>query len=237
MAIDQHPKLLILETSGRVGQVAVARGDTLLGQRALSETRRHARDLAPAVAELLKEQGWRSRDLDGVLVSQGPGSYTGLRVGIMAAKTLAYATGCAILGLEIFAVVARQSSGSNLVDVLGDAQQEKVYVQRFARGENDAWQPIAPLGIQAFPDWLANRESTACVSGPGLDLYRQRLPAGVSVADASCWHPRLETMLRIGLERFQAGERDSLWKLEPLYARPSSAEEKWQGSPGQSGIC
>src|SRR5580692_6112914 len=99
----QSPRLLILETSGRVGQVAVAHGDVLLGTRRLDEARRHARDLAPQVAELLKEQGWTARELDAVIVSRGPGSYTGLRIGIMSAKTLAYAVGCTLLGIDTFA--------------------------------------------------------------------------------------------------------------------------------------
>src|SRR5215471_12911522 len=102
-------RLLLLETSGRVGQVALAEGGRLRGVRRLEETRRHARDLAPAVRELLAAQGWRVRDLHGVIVSRGPGSYTGLRVGIMSAKALAYATGCTLLAIDTFAVIAGQA--------------------------------------------------------------------------------------------------------------------------------
>src|SRR5205085_7377236 len=103
------PRVLVLETSGRSGQVALAHGDDLLAVRSLDETRRHARDLAPAVKDLLTQQGWQVRDLDAVFVSRGPGSYTGLRVGIMSAKALAYATGCALLGIDTFAAIARQA--------------------------------------------------------------------------------------------------------------------------------
>src|SRR5207253_4227955 len=92
-----QPRVLILETSVRTGQVALAHGEELLGVLRLDEARRHARDLAPALAELLAQQGWKARELDAVFVSRGPGSYTGLRVGIMSAKTLSYATGCALL--------------------------------------------------------------------------------------------------------------------------------------------
>src|SRR5262245_29331387 len=104
-----EPRFLILETSGRVGQVALARGAMLLRGRRLDAARRHARGLAPAVAELLQDEGWRPRDLDAVLVSRGPGSYTGLRVGVMSAKALAYATGCRLLAVETFAAITRQS--------------------------------------------------------------------------------------------------------------------------------
>src|SRR6516225_3465310 len=71
-----EPRFLSLETSGRVGQVALAEGDQVRGVRRLDEARRHARDLAPAVKDLLDRQGWRPRDLQAVIVSRGPGSYT-----------------------------------------------------------------------------------------------------------------------------------------------------------------
>src|SRR6516225_1540671 len=103
------PRLLIVETSGRVGQVALALGDRLLRERRLDETRRHARDLAPAVAELLNAESWTPRDVHGVVVGHGPGSYTGLRVGIMAAKVFAYATGAALIAVDTFAAIALQA--------------------------------------------------------------------------------------------------------------------------------
>src|SRR6185369_12348403 len=94
------PRLLLLETSHQPGVVALANGEQLLGEMRLDEARRHARDLVPATKSLLDQVGWRPRDLTAVVVSIGPGSYTGLRVGIMSAKTLAYVTGCALIGLE-----------------------------------------------------------------------------------------------------------------------------------------
>src|SRR5262245_34096399 len=117
-----QPRLLILETSGRTGHVALAQGEAFLGLRSLDEARRHARDLVPAVAGLLAEQGWQPRDLDAVVISRGPGSYTGLRVGIMSAKTLAYATGCALVAIDTFAAIAHQAPAEvQNLDVIADA--------------------------------------------------------------------------------------------------------------------
>src|SRR5205814_2216971 len=101
-----EPRVLILETSGRAGSVALAAGESLLCTRRLDETRRHARDLAPAVRELFHTQGWKPRDIQAVFVSRGPGSYTGLRVGITSAKVFAYATGCALVGVDTFSAIA-----------------------------------------------------------------------------------------------------------------------------------
>jgi tRNA threonylcarbamoyladenosine biosynthesis protein TsaB len=222
------PRLLILETSSRTGQVAVALGDEIRGVRRLDEARRHARDLAPATAALLAEQGWRPRAVQAVIVSRGPGSYTGLRIGIMSAKTFAYATGCAVIAVDTFAAIARQTPAAfSRVDVLADAQQDKIYVQSFAR-TTDAWQSSSALAIRPFADWLAGRDAAAGVTGPGLHKWAARLPAEVPQVDASLWEPQPVSLLHIGLARFLAGERDDSWTLEPLYLRPSSAEEQWR---------
>ena len=225
-------RIIVLETSGRVGQVALARGGALLALRRLDEARRHARDLVPALRDLLDEQKWRPRDVQAVLVSRGPGSYTGLRVGIMAAKTFAYATGGAILAVDTFAAIALQAPVEVArLDVIADAQQDKVYVQAFARSaEANAWVARTELRIVKANDWLAGRERDAWVSGPGLCILAARL-GGVPMVPSQDWEPRAESVLQIGWKRLLRGERHDLWSLEPLYLRPSFAEEKWQARP------
>jgi tRNA threonylcarbamoyladenosine biosynthesis protein TsaB len=211
-----EPRLLLLETSGRSGWVALAEGASLCGLRRLDEARRHARDLAPATADLLSARGWAARDLHAVVVSRGPGSYTGLRVGLMSAKALAYATGCALLALDTFAVVAEQAPAEvTALDVLADAQQDKVYVQPFV-----------------FADWLLDRRRDAWVSGPGLARWEAHLPAEVPRGVAGAREPAPEALLRLGLERYRAGQRDDVFAVEPLYLRPSSAEEQWAARRG-----
>jgi tRNA threonylcarbamoyladenosine biosynthesis protein TsaB len=225
-----EPRLLILETSGRSGFVAAAEGGALRGVRPLEEARRHARDLAPAAAELLAGQGWAPQDVAAVLVSRGPGSYTGLRVGLMSAKAFAYATGCALIAVETFAAIARQAPPEAVsLDVLADAQQDRVYAQRYVRPAPGAGPaPATALRIEPLTAWLAQTEPPGWVTGPGLGPYRARVPDSIRVVEAERWHPQAESLLQIGLARYRAGERDDLWTAEPLYLRPSSAEEQWR---------
>jgi tRNA threonylcarbamoyladenosine biosynthesis protein TsaB len=224
-----QPRVLIIETSDRVGQVATAAGPTLLQVRTLPEARRHARDLAPAVAEVLAAQGWRPRDVDAVVVSRGPGSYTGLRVGIMSAKTFAHATGCRLLGIDTFLAVASQTP-ANLpcVDVLADAQQDKVYFQPFARS-GETWSPTAALLVCPFADWLLARDPAAAVTGPGLAKWLDRLPPEIVRLAPDAWHPTPASLVRLGMGRLANGDKDDPLSMEPIYLRPSAAEEQWQG--------
>jgi tRNA threonylcarbamoyladenosine biosynthesis protein TsaB len=228
---DPSPRFLLLETSGRVGLVALAEGAVLRAQRRLDETRRHARDLAPAVADLLREQGWKARELSAVIVGRGPGSYTGLRVGLMSAKTLAFATGCTLIGIETFTAIARQvPEECTRVDVIADAQKDLIYVQAFGRAGQE-WRPENELAIRPFAQWLAERLPDAWVSGPGLVKWRAKVPAEVPCVAEEEWNPTVESLLVLGLARYCAGERDDVYALEPLYLRASSAEEQWRGRP------
>lgn len=225
------PRILIIETSSRIGQVALAEGSTLLQQRRLDDRRRHAADLAPAVAALLAAQSWTPRSLQAVFVSRGPGSYTGLRVGIMSAKTLAYAVGAKLIAVDTFAALARQAPPeAHTLDVLADAQQDKIYVQRFRRDENTPGSPsspASPLVIEPFGDWLVKVDKHVWISGPGLSKFAARVPETPRIVAAAHWIPLPESLLAIGLPRFLAGVSDDVWSVEPLYLRSSSAEEKW----------
>jgi tRNA threonylcarbamoyladenosine biosynthesis protein TsaB len=219
---------LILETSGRVGQVAVAAGSQVRALRRLDEARRHARDLAPAVAELLAAEGWKPRELHAVVVSRGPGSYTGLRVGIISAKSLAYATGCALIAPDTFAIIATQAPAeATSLDVLADAQQDRLYTQQFRRGAG-GWQRATTLTIMSAAEWLTKHDSNTWVSGPGVGIVADRLLAGSRIVDQPSRDPHVESLAALGLARYQSEQFDDLWTLEPLYARPSSAEEKWR---------
>jgi tRNA threonylcarbamoyladenosine biosynthesis protein TsaB len=163
------------------------------------------------------------------VVSRGPGSYTGLRVDVMSAKAFAYATGCALLAIDTFAAVALQAPAeAGRLDVLADAQQDKVYVQSLER-RGEVWSARTELVIVPFARWQTERDPDAWVSGPGLRKWQAKLSPGVCAADASQWEPRADSLLQLGLRRFLAGERDDVWTLEPLYLRPSSAEEQWRG--------
>jgi tRNA threonylcarbamoyladenosine biosynthesis protein TsaB len=222
-------RFIILETSGRVGQVALAEDARIIDVRRLDETRRHARDLAPSVAQLLAKLGWKPTHITAIIVSTGPGSYTGLRVGIMSAKTFCYATAAALVGVETFKTLALQAAAEALpVTVLADAQQERVYIQTFDRGGQTGVQAAAPLRIEPITTWLASDRPTALITGPGLHRYRDRLDRATPVAREELWDPRVESLLEIGKARYELGDRDSLWSVEPLYLRPSAAEQQWQ---------
>ncbi len=204
---------LILETSGR-SRVGVARDGAVLTSADLGGGRLHNRLLLPTVRELLTGHGIAPNSLAGVAVGIGPGSYTGLRVGITAAKTLAYAVGCSLAAVPTFQTIAEEVPGT--VDVIADALQGLIYVQRFTDGV-----ATDELRIVPFDEWAGAAGGCVQVAGPGVVTFAAKLTAAVS----SVVEPSVAAVYRVALT-LPPLTTDEMMKLEPLYLRGSSAEEK-----------
>ncbi len=217
---------LILETSGRTGLVGVAVGEVVVAARVLDGAKRHNRDLVPTCAELLAEGGFTAKQLAGVMVGLGPGSYTGLRVGLMAAKGFGMATGCAFVAVPTFHTLAAQAPAEwPFAEVIGDALQGTIYRQRFGGVlANGLRLPLGELQIVPFADWKTARDPEAGVAGPGAEQFGDRLDGRPVTVTADC-HPRVETLLRVG-RTVAPLARPEWFAVEPLYLRGSSAEEK-----------
>lgn len=225
--MSENPRLLLLETSGRQANVGLALGHEIVQQSELSQARQHARDLVPTIKEMLTQLQWKPTDIEGVIVSLGPGSYTGLRVGIMSAKTFAYAVRCPIIGVETFTVIAHQCSQQGTLHVVSDAQQNRVYHQCF-QTTNHGPIPTEELDILPLEELLAKITKDARVSGPGVNVYESQFPSELSLIEPDLRLPKLSSLLSVGLLRLQQAESSDLWSIEPIYLRPSAAEQQWE---------
>ena len=220
---------LIFETSGRVGRVGIAVGGLVVAETVLDETRRHARDLAATTGRLLAECGLTPRTVRGVMVSVGPGSFTGLRVGIMSAKAFAFATECELIAVPTFDAIANRTPAEfREVDVIADALQRHVYTQRFVY-ESGEWKRVNELRIATVEEWRSTFPLRVAVSGPALAVYEKEIPTEIARIDASQRMPTIESVFLAGRTR-QPILRTELAALEPIYLRGSSAEEKAKAS-------
>jgi tRNA threonylcarbamoyladenosine biosynthesis protein TsaB len=221
--------VLGIETSTAAGSVALIRDGVVLGEAALDAPgQRHARSLVAEMARLLKNAGLRAADCEAVAVSLGPGSFTGLRVGVVAAKTLAYATGARVAGVETFRAIAENSPPHvRELWVVGNAQREELYVGRYVRGADDRFTRQGELSIQPIREFCDRVAPESVVSGPGLDLLPETCRKALTVLAPDQRAPRAAVVARLGEHAISAGEAADLWTLGPLYLRKSAAEEKW----------
>lgn len=197
-------------------------------ERPLDPQQRTAQSLAPAIAALLGELDWPPDSLDAVAVTTGPGSFTGLRIGVTTAKTLAYATAAAVIGISTLEVIAAQSphEARNVWSIM-DAQRGDLFVGQFVRADDGRLQWARQTEVMSSESWRETVAAGEMVTGPGLRRLDAPLPAGVAPAPAEAWDPRAGTVALLAGNRFRQGQVDDVWALVPCYYRRSAAEEKW----------
>ena len=227
-------RILAMETTEAIGGVAAAIDDKLLQHMQLDPRQRSAQSLAPAVKALLEKVPWRPADVQLVAVTRGPGSFTGLRVGVATAKIFAYAVGAELLGLDTLEVIAAAAPAEvDMVSAAVDAQRGDVVAATFRRNADGWFDPVAPARLVSMDDWLASLPSGSIVTGPALKKRLEPLPPTVASLDPALWPPTAENVARVAFRHFQAGRRDDLWKLVPVYSRRSAAEEVWEKRAGK----
>ena len=220
-------RILALETTGQSGSVAALSDSQLLAEIPLDATKRSAASLAPGIERLMDKVSWQPEDVEVVAVTSGPGSFTGLRVGVTTAKALAYTIGCQIVAVPSLAVLAEGVSPTmSPLAVAMDAQRGEVYTSLFVADDDGHWRCSEPVGIVPIEAWLGQLADVTSVTGPMLAKLADRIPEGVAKTDPACWSPRAAAVGTIASRRVAAGEFDDLWSLSPLYLRRSAAEEK-----------
>ena len=233
-------KLLAVETSTLSGSLAAAeRVDGRWQVRKhldLPTDRRTAQTLAPALAQLLAELDWRATDLAAVAVATGPGSFTGLRIGVTAAKTLAYAADAQAVGVNTLAVIARgwfaypQCDHAPRTHAVLDAHRSELFAATFEYPPTGGQDP-PPVRLIAQADWPATLHPQDAATGPGVALVSDQLATGILIAPEESRLPRAENVALLGGEAFDAGRGVEPWQLLPDYYRLSAAEEKANTKP------
>lgn len=215
---------LLIETSARDGGLVALSAGGRLVERRLDPARRPNRDLAPLAGELLAELGLTPRDIRRVAVGVGPGSFTGLRVGVTSAKVLAYALSCELVPVPTFLILANQCElAVPSIDIVSDGLQGLVYAQRFRRTDANSWEPANELGLHAATEWAAGLPAGGLVGGAGVKLVEALVEQGrVAPGCLAVAAPAFALVAA----RLPAISRRELFELEPLYLRQSSAEEQ-----------
>ncbi len=220
-------RVLAIETSVAGGSVALLEDGLPAVVERLSLELSNTRTLAPAIAGVLVRVGWKPAELNLVAVDVGPGSFTGLRVGVTTAKVMAWTLGAAIIGVESCATIAWQtpeaSTGSRL-EVVIDAHRRQLFRQAFVR--DGQWRALTAVEIIDLQAWKDGLTPSALVTGPGLETYAEVATAGVIVAPPDLWDPSAVSVGQLAYARYKSGQLDDARTLQPRYVRASAAEEK-----------
>lgn len=220
--------LLALETATDTCGVALLEGDAVAAETHLHRPRVHSRLLTPLVEETLQSADVDSADLDAVAVSMGPGSYTGLRIGVSTAKGWALAAGADLVGVPTLEAYAAQLRPvvrpQDVVCVLFDARRDEVYAGAF-RGGSEEWGQHAEtkaLTVDALPGWLGEFEGHLWLLGDGVEKSRHAFSetgGDRTIVSPSDVPPSASWVGRCGAQRLAVDGPDDLESFEPLYVK------------------
>jgi len=225
-------RVLALDSATNVAGVALVEDNRLIAEIFLNTNKTHSQRLLPIVAQILQETAIELCDLDGLSVTIGPGSFTGLRIGLSTVKGLALAIGLPLVGVPTLDVLARNGLGwSGLICPVLNARRQEVYtcLYRALGGEIRRLTGYMAVSPQALADLAGVMEEPLLLMGDGVEVCRKtlcdRLGLKLHIADAALLFPRAAHAAFLGLERLAKGDSDNLHSLSPFYIRQSEAEQ------------
>ena len=251
--MTQEPLVLAIETSSRIGSVAVATGERLLKEITFSGPMRHSAELFPAIGALLYSFGRRARDIEQVYISIGPGSFTGLRIAVTLAKSIHLANSAKIVSVDTLDVIAAnvinldsmggesRASSIEIIAPILDAKRGQFYISVYQkdRGSRCKNQNVIPgtKHEKILLDSLMTRddflEKFACVGKPiwllgdGLLYHKDEFRAdGVRFFEEQFWGPRASKVHQLGWRLALANQFVDPLKLTPHYIRTPSVTPK-----------
>ena len=206
-----------IETATDVCAVALLDGEDVRFEASIHVPRSHGRRLAPLIGQAFEHVGQPPRALDLVAVSSGPGSYTGLRIGMSTAKGLVLATGARLVAVPTLDALASVAPAAPVVVVLPSRRGE---VYAAVAGDADASRPATALALDEARTWLPDVSSLA-LGGPAANALVEAVPDRT-------WQrldlvPSAAAIARLGRQRSEAGDLDDPAATEPTYLKPVAA--------------
>ncbi|HYG57139.1 MAG TPA: tRNA (adenosine(37)-N6)-threonylcarbamoyltransferase complex dimerization subunit type 1 TsaB [Symbiobacteriaceae bacterium] len=242
-------RILALETATSACTVAVMDHGSLLAETVLQVPRAHSTRLMPLIAQAVADSGLAKADLDAIAVGVGPGSFTGLRIGLATAKALAYALGKPCVGVSTLKAMAYGTGAQiGLVVPMLDAKRGEVFAAVYAAGSNDpaTWAEVMPPAhihisqlaeeIQALREGLRHSWQfvTCCGDVAGRYIGDLGLGDAARLAPAGAMLPRAWAVAELGRSQLALGQTADPDAVLPIYLRKSEAETLWEARKSPS---
>lgn len=231
---------LAVDTSGRAGSVCLGSGDNIFSEKCFSGMMRHAAELFPSVIELLDEVDATPSDIKNIFVTVGPGSFTGLRIGITLAKMMALAGNVRIASVSTLDVIAqnafdyiyRYKTGQTRVAAIIDAKRQQFFVgvYELIDGTWTKVQQDTMMDVETFIDRFTDCTDTPIwLLGEGLKFYKNKFQNHkIQFMEEDLWSAKSKYVYKLGYDKARRGDFDDPQTLLPAYLRRAEAEENWE---------
>lgn len=227
---------LVIDTSTSVLGIAVMNEERVWGELATDLERHHSERLLPAIRHMLRETQLTVHEIEGIAVVRGPGSYTGLRIGVTAAKTFAWSLQVPLIGVSSLAALAMngQRFPGRLIP-MWDARRERVYTGQYEIDQSGACVSVIDDFVTPVSDWasrLASEPGTCLFLGNGAAVYRALIEAQLGekavFACATENVVRPAAIGRLAINAWKKRGSDDVAHFVPEYLQKTEAEVKWE---------
>ena len=229
-------KILALETSTKVGSVAITEGEHLIAEYILNVISTHSERLLPSIDQILKDSKLSIREIDGFAISLGPGSFTGLRIGISTVKGLAFAAGKRVAGIPTLDVLAHNLAYTHcMVCPIIDARKGEIYTALYKGNGRGTLKKLTADLVLKPDDLLEMVKGPVIFLGDGAEVYQDKLGSDKDdhfFAPVYLHQPRASVLAKLGLEKFKQGHMFKEEEIQPLYCRLAEAEIAWKEKEG-----
>jgi len=228
-------KILGLDTSTMISTCAVMEGNEIIGEYTINQNMSHSEKLVPMIKELLDNLNLRPKDIDLYGVALGPGSFTGLRIGVGTVKTLAHLFDKPIVGISTLEALAYNLPYNKTIVPMIDARRNRVYTGIYTwQGEElKTLKEEEAIEIEKLFEILDDYEDIV-ISGDGSQVYkdviRENLGDRIKVATAGANICRASSICDLAKRNYERGLVDDYYKIAPEYLRPSQAERRLKKS-------
>jgi tRNA threonylcarbamoyladenosine biosynthesis protein TsaB len=224
-------KILSIESASVTASCAVSEGENILGEYTLRHKKTHSEKLMPLIEKLIEELGLKINEIDVIAISEGPGSYTGLRIGAAIAKSMAYAA-----DIKIISVPTIQSLAANIYDTdklivpVMDAKAGRVYtgIYKWVNGECKEVLKQFPCNIDELIEILNGYDEPVIFNGDGSVNYREKIDNNINrkayFAPEIFNYLKASTLAFIASKMAVEGDTVAAKDFKPQYLRLSQAE-------------
>lgn len=224
-------KILALDTSTLMATVAVVEDNNLLGEYSINQDMTHSENLMPMVEEVLGNLGMKIEEIDLYAVALGPGSFTGLRIGLATVKSFAHVFDKPIIGVSSLEGLAFNMAYTDIVIPMIDARRDRVYTAIYSWEEGSLKELVAPeiFEIKEILE-LAKKYNRPAIVGNGNEEYareiEEALGESVRIARSGQNVCRASSIAELAVIKYEQGQRDSYFRLAPTYLRQTQAERE-----------
>jgi tRNA threonylcarbamoyladenosine biosynthesis protein TsaB len=226
-------KTLAIDTSSYVMGLAVTEGERTLGELTTNIKKNHSIRLMPAIEALMKEVGVKAKDLNRIVVANGPGSYTGVRIGVTTAKTMAWALNIPVVGVSSLTVMAQAGRFFNgIISPIMDARRGQVYTGYYA-AKGMAVEQLEEDRLILLENWLTyleERNEPVLFVGQDVELHlshiKDKLGELAHFTVGSMELPRAAELARLGIDQLVTDTH----AFVPNYLQLAEAEAKWRAA-------